>query len=176
MVYNQYVVMVEFDNVKNNQIKNIPPQCKSILKPLNFSDVFQPNNFFDSLIHSGIIHDNPDSNKAIIQRALKFGIDMGMLKKQKTGHHMSISFDDFCKIDVVNNWIDSLNLPNVKHLSGDKYSGTQGTYANKLHQFHSWLIDREFDFTLLHMIKDSTFVETRQKISLKGIDHLLELF
>ena len=69
-----------------------------------------------------------------------------------------------------------INPPNLKNIKTDKYSGTRGSYANKLHQFHSWLSGKEFIFTVLVKTDSSHFEELDKSIQLEGVDHFLKLF
>ena len=73
-------------------------------------------------------------------------------------------------------WIDMLNPPNVKNIKQDKYSGTRGSYANKLHHFHVWLMEKEFTFTRLIRTGKNSFDERTEKIKLEGVVHFLKLY
>ena len=150
----------------------------SLLSILKKGDKFAPREIYqkaDSL-HKLDGMKKKKSKKSVIFRMLNIGIKIGLLKRETVSIHNVISFDDFCAIPEVAEWIDMLNPPNVKNIKQDKYSGTRGSYANKLHHFHVWLMEKEFTFTRLIRTGKNSFDEKTEKIKLEGVVHFLKLY
>ncbi len=178
MVSGIYTVLENYDPKKKYKI-NVQAKACSILSLLKKGDVFTPKEFSqraDTQMKLNGIKTQRD-RKTTVFRILKIGRDIGILKREAVGAHNIISFDDFCQIEEVQEWIELLNPPNVKNIKQDKYAGTRGSYANKLHLFHCWLIEQpDFEVTRLVRVNENSFNEIKTKIKIEGVPHLLSLY
>lgn len=177
MVDSAYTVLEDYDPEKKYSISVQNKAC-NILSVLKKGDKFTPREFFEKEeVKKCLLGIKTKKNKkSVIFRILKVGIDIGILKRESSGVHNVISFDDFCSIPEISEWLELLNPPNVKNSKQDKYAGTRGSYANKLHYFHVWLIGKEFEFTKLIQTSQDSYKEVREKIKLEGVVHFLNLY
>ena len=121
-----YTVLDTYDPHKEYKI-NVKAKACSMLSLMKKGDKFTPKEFSEREDVKNVLTGikSKRDKKTVIFRILKIGRNIGIIKRESIGPHSIISFDDFCKIPEVAEWIELLNPPNVKNIKQDKLCGNQ---------------------------------------------------
>lgn len=171
----RYQVIASFDLSKNYgiHIKKGYAKCLSELKK---DDIITSREFHKR--HTNMLGKKatPSSQMKQVTAALGIGEKIGILRPVESN---TISFQAFCKLDTISYLKEQLRGPqykNLKPIDPSGLSSTQRTYLYALYKFNNWLVGKEFEFTTFSQAGADTFKKTRQKVALKGVEHLLALY
>ena len=88
-----------------------------------------------------------------------------------------IPFDDFCNLECVSYFADQLRGSKNKNLKENrKLVSTKKDYLYRCWEFNNWLHGKTFDFKIVRHLSESTFETKIEKITLDGLEHLLNLY
>ncbi|MCH8915769.1 MAG: tyrosine-type recombinase/integrase [Thaumarchaeota archaeon] len=176
----QWQIVHEFDP-KKDYAQRIPPRIGGILSLLKKDETLLSREFTEKNKEKIIEFLRVKTDRAVqkaVEAAFAVGVKIGIIRKLKGPNDGRIPYEEFCKIPQVSYWLSQLNSSNIKNLNVPKSRrlGTRGIYAYKLWNFHCWLWGKTFEFYRMNQIDEDKFVRKRDKITLRGVDHLLELY
>ena len=78
----------------------------------------------------------------------------------------------------VSYWRSQLSASNIKNLKNgsEKTGGTKKSYTYGLHGFHRWICSKKLQYTAMVQTGRCTFNMQKKTVTLKGIDHFLNLY
>ena len=173
--------IIEAFDPKKDYGQRVAPRIQGILSLLKKDQTILSRDFFESnkdQIKKFLRVKTDRAAQKAVEASFAAGFKIGILQKLKGPNDDRIPFEDFCKIHNVAYWRSQLRDSNIKNLklpSSEKL-GTKGTYSYNLWDFHCWLYEKTFTFSRMLPTKENTFVVKTENITMKGVDHLLELY
>jgi len=173
----RYKVIESFDPNKDYG-RNITRQVAQCLESLESGRVFNPKEI--TLEHESdnslMINPNFLRAKCIVSEAMTLGKEIGVLDPVKT---VPMLFSEFLQLETVQYFKDQLRGFRQTHMESTnqgKLGSTQKLYLNRVWTFSNWLVGREFEITRMRQIDIDVFKKTKEKIVLRHVEHLLNLY
>jgi len=172
----QYQVIRTVDAMDSGHTDTLTKQCKKVLSSLQLGQTFEASSFLKDQMPIFCRTAEPRNIANIGYRYLREGKRLGILSATSKDVK-PISFDDFLQLDSVQYWLEQLSSTKYKNLkSNRKLYGTQETYAYQAWAFNNWLYSKDFEIHKSRQIDDDTFKQVTQRVTLNGIEQLLELY
>jgi hypothetical protein len=172
-----YLVTEEFNPKKDYGIK-IRAQYAKCLASLKKDAKINPHDFVKA--HLNEFTSKPQSfksNRTLIYHSFTIGKKIGMLRvltQEETGY--SISYENFCKLKTVSEFIAQHRKSAYKNLPPKKNKSTAGSYSWRLWKFNEWLHGKTFEFQRLVQKSETSFERIKETITLTDVEHFLELY
>jgi hypothetical protein len=176
MASQTYQVIHTINEIDSDKLDSITKQCRTVLESLKVGQTFEARSFVKNQMPYFCKTRISQNIANIGYRYLREGKKLGILY-EKPSDAKPISFDEFLKLDSITYWLEQLSSTRYKNLKlHRKLYGTQETYAYQVWAFNNWLYSKTFECHLTMQIDNDTFKQSIQKITLKGAEHLLELY
>jgi len=172
-----YQVIQEFNPEKQYpvHIRNQIANCLSLMKK---NEQFRTYDFARK--HQGKLSPKNkfDTAKFVVIHSLRVARKIGMIK-QVNPNPNQLPFEEFCKLETVQNLKSQLRGSRYKHKESDgnrSLSGTQLSYLHHLYHFNNWLQNKEFSCNVTTQTGQNTFEIKRETIVLQNVEQLLKLY
>ena len=170
-----FEVLENFDPKKHGKI-NATPSILKCLKLFKKGDIISPKKFAES--NSQYLNKRSTKLNATlytVDRSIKIAKELGLIS---VFDERPISYADFCNLDSVQYFLNQLRGSKLKNLKSDgmKENTTKRSYVQQIYRFNNWLYGKSFEFSTTKQIEIDVFKKTKEKITLDGIEHLLQLF
>jgi len=170
-----FEILESFDGTKHEHAKTTP----SILKCLELfkkGDIISPKQFAEANV--SILNKRSAKLNATlytVDRSIKIAKDLGLIQLVDD---KPITLKDFYALDSVQYFISQLRGSKLKNLKTDglKENTTRRSYVQQLYHFNNWLHGKTFEFSTTKQIDIDIFKKTKEKVTLEGVEHLLQLF
>ena len=170
-----YQVLEEY-NPKKHHVKLRPSWIKCI-ELLKKGDTFEP---MTMIIENADYFSSPDAkskivaSKHVVSNTLRIARELGIIKEVESD---IISFENFCELESIKYMSEQLRDAKTKYLKSSGYdSSTKRNYLYRCWEFNAWLHGKTFDFKQTKHLTETTFEIITEKITLDGIEHLLNLY
>lgn len=139
-------------------------------------DIFAPRDFAEKHKNDKdwLKIKNSENAANTVYLATNIAQKIGLLMEILPEDHKT-SFDQFVKIQEINEWLNDITPMNLKNTKQTKYQGTRGRYAHTAWKFNDWLTNKEFEFDQEFQISENTFKRKHKTIKLEGLIHFLKL-
>ena len=170
-----FEVLENFDPKKHSKI-NAAPSILKCLKLFKKGDIISPKKFAES--NSQYLNKRSTKLNATlytVDRSIKIAKELGLIT---IFDERPISYADFCNLDSVQYFLNQLRGSKLKNLKSDgmKENTTKRSYVQQIYRFNNWLHGKSFEFSTTKQIEIDVFKKTKEKSTLDGIEHLLQLF
>ena len=171
----EYEVLEDFNTEKHHKFfTKSQTKCMGLLKK---GDIIKPKNLInDNLdyLTTFVATNKHRATSNTVFTTLKIAKGLGIVRKFDD---KPISFDDFCELESVSYFADQLRGSKNKNLiEKRKLVSTKKDYLYRVWEFNNWLHGKAFDFKVVKHLSESTFETKTQKITLDGLEHLLNLY
>ncbi len=171
----QYEVLENFDPSKHEQFfSKSQTKCMGLLKKgFVFTPVKLINDNLDYL-PTFIAKNKHRATSITVFNTLRIAKGLGIVR---VVDDKPIPFDDFCELESLKYFADQLRGSKNKNLvEKRKLVSTKKDYLYRVWEFNNWLHGKSFDFKVVKHLSESTFETRIDKITLDGLEHLLNLY
>jgi hypothetical protein len=170
------LVVEEFDPDKSYPIK-IRPQYARILSSFQKGQKINPKEYIND---NQSLFTKKGTQKAVagaIYHALTLGRKIAVLRDLTDAEAGApISFDDFCRLETVQYFINQHKGSRYRNLNPKYQTGTAFRYSDNLWKFNNWLAGRDFEYFGYVSTGGDSFRRVKTKVKLESVEHFLKLY
>jgi len=170
------LVLEEFDPAKSYPVK-IRPQYARVLSSFQKGQRINPKNYINEHHSEFTQKETHKATSGAIYHALTLGRKIGVLRDlsdQEAG--APISFEDFCRLETVQYFINQHKGSRYKNLDPKFQAGTAERYSRNLWHFNNWLAGREFEYFGYVSTGGDSFRREKTKVQLESVEHFLKIY